>query len=122
MLIFEKIPMFKAIYDCAKKIYPELEEANIVVDFTTTTDGVQLLEGTEEDAGKFKIAVNNSDDIQIVGSFFMAGLTMLVYYLRTGDHVHPITDEYKARHSEYSNIADAIANACVIQHTEEYYR
>lgn len=112
MLIFEKIPMFKSIYDCAKQIYPELVDAQIVVDYVDTTVGVQLLEGTDEDAGKYKIIVDNhGDDMTIIATFFIAGLAMLVYRLKTGEYVHPIIDEQKALTSEYSEIVKKLTNA-----------
>ena len=104
MLVFENIAMFEAIYDSVKKIYPELVNTIIVVDYAESKAGVQLLEGIDDDAGKYKIAISPSEDQKVLASFFMGGLAMLVYKLKNNHYVHPASqdvefkpdDEYKA--------------------------
>lgn len=109
MLILENVAMFEAIYDAAKKHYPELQETMVVVGHTSSNSGVLLLEGTDEDAGKFKIAVNTeNDDENITATFFMAGVAMLVYKLRFQAYVHPISEKFEIN-DDYKLIMDTIA-------------
>lgn len=112
MLIFENVAMFEAIYDAAKKCYPELRETMIVVGYTDSSSGVLLLEGTEEDAGKYKIAINSSgDDDKITATFFMAGLAMLVYRLKYDNYVHPLAGDEFAINDEYKEILSTLTKA-----------
>jgi len=104
MLVFDNVAMFEAIYDSVKKTYPELVNTVIVVGYAESKAGVMLLEGTDEDAGKYKIAITPSDDQKVLASFFMGGLAMLIHKLRYNKYVHPASqdvefkpdDDYKA--------------------------
>lgn len=109
MLIFENIAMFETIYDSAKKCYPELRETMIVVGYTDSSSGVLLLEGTEEDTGKYKIAINASgDDDKTTATFFMAGLAMVVYRLKYDSYVHPLAEGEFAINDEYKEILSTL--------------
>lgn len=112
MLIFENVALFEAIYDAAKPHFPELQNAMVVVGYTDSKSGVLLLEGTEEDAGKYKIAINPSgDDEKITATFFMAGLAMLVYRLKYDTYVHPLAGEEFAINDDYKAILNTISKA-----------
>lgn len=108
MLVFENVEMFKAIYDSAKTIYPELQGETIVVGYANINAGVQLLEGTNEDEGKYKIVMVPDDDMKIMASFFIGGLSMLVYKLKSNTYTHPIVNPDNA---EYKEIFDNIVTA-----------
>lgn len=93
MLVFDNVAMFEAIYDSVKKIYPILVDTIIVVDYAESKAGVMLLEGTDEDAGKYKIAISPSDDKKVLASFFMGGLAMLIYKLTHQKYIHPLSQD-----------------------------
>lgn len=112
MLIFENIAMFETIYDSAKKCYPELRETMIVVGYTDSSSGVLLLEGTEEDTGKYKIAINASgDDDKTTATFFMAGLAMVVYRLKYDSYVHPLAEGEFAINDKYKEVLSTLIKA-----------
>ena len=115
MLVFEHIAMFEAIYDVTKKLYPEIMDVTVTVGYAPCRENVQLLEGYDEDKGKYKIVINPQEDKIIVGSLFVSGMAMLVYHLKSGGYVHPITRPHEASVSTYKtyfqSIADAFANA-----------
>lgn len=104
MLVFENITMFEAIYDSAQTVYPEIKDLIIVVGFTESENGVMLLEGQNEDIGKFKILINSdNDDQKLTATYFMAGLSMVVYKLKYNDFVQPTIDNLN-----YKEIMDNI--------------
>lgn len=109
MLIFDNVAMFEAIYDVAKKLYPVLVDTIITVGYAETNAGVLLLEGFDEDAGKYKIAVSPSDDTKVLASFFIGGLSMLVHKLTTDKYVHPISTDPEFKPDEkYQQIFESI--------------
>lgn len=112
MLIFANVALFESIYDCAKKLYPELNDTFILVDYTDSKTGVLLLEGTDEDAGKYKIAVCTSEDERVNASFFIGGLSMLIYKLKYDKFVHPASSDTEFVPDErYKEIFKAIVKA-----------
>jgi hypothetical protein len=112
MLVLENVAMFEAIYDATKKIYPIISDTIIVVGYADIRAGVQLLEGTEDDTGKYKIAVAPSDDNQILASFFMGGLAMLIYKLKYDKYVHPVSQDTEFKPDDnYKEILDNIIKA-----------
>jgi hypothetical protein len=112
MLVFDNVAMFEAIYDSAKKTYPELVDTIITVGYTETKAGVLLLEGTEEDAGKYKIAISPSGDEKVLASFFMGGLAMLIHKLRHNTYVHPASQDVEFKpDDEYKQIFATIVKA-----------
>lgn len=107
MLVFAHKELIEKIYGIAETLYPELKDEIIVMDYTNYNYGVHLLIGTEEDEGKYKIAINPSDDELIIASLFISGLSMLVYKLKYNKDVHPIYDE--VNDTEYKNIYSSIS-------------
>ena len=109
MLMFENVAMFEVIYDSVKNVYPELKDTIIVVGFMEDNKGVMLLEGTEEDAGKYKIAMTPNDDVRLTVTFFISGLSMLVYKLRYGEYIQSINQCID--NENYKNILDTITES-----------
>lgn len=112
MLVFKETALFEAIYDVAKEIYPEIKDVRTLVSFSNCKEGVQLLEGTEEDKGTYKIAVNVSElnDQHSNSLLFITGLSMLVYKLKAGEYMHPIIHNEPETVSEYYEIAKSISD------------
>lgn len=110
MLIFENVSVFEAIYDVAKRIYPELKDTVIVVGHTSSDSGVLLLEGKDDDAGKFKIVVNTeNDNEQTVATYFMGGLAMLIHKLKYNNYATPM--EQGVVNKEFEEIMNTLVHA-----------
>ena len=87
MLIFEHLGAFKAVHDCVKAIYPEIESVPIVVETNNDVRKVAVLEGADEDQGKYKILINVSPDKGINAYNFATGLAQIVYRVQYGEFV-----------------------------------
>lgn len=111
MLVFEDIAMFESIYDITKELYPEIEDIVVTVGYGVCKENVQLLEGYDEDKGKYKIVIHPQEDKVIKGSLFVSGMAMLVYHIKSGGYVHPITRPHEASVSTYKTYFQAIASA-----------
>lgn len=113
MLIFENVALIEAMYDSAKKAYPQLQDTTIFVGYGETNVGVSVLEGTDEDAGKYKIVVSPSDNERLAAAYFISGLSILIYKLTHGEegYVHPIDDNTLQVNEDYQVIFKNMANA-----------
>ena len=109
MLIFEDTLLFQNIYDVTKHLYPESIYPIITVEFGNCKENVQLLEGYDEDKGKYKIVVNPQEDKDILASLFISGMAMLVYHLKSGGYVHPIIRPHEASVSTYKTYFEEIS-------------
>ncbi len=97
----------------ATELYPELGTVKeISFEYTNAKEGVQLLEGFDEDEGKYKICFNESTDGTVIMSFFAAGFAMLVFHLQTGQYIHPVLRRAEAEVSPYKTIYENIMSEC----------
>lgn len=111
MLIFENIALFESIYDVTKNLYPEIADTIVTVGYANCKENVQILKGYDEDKGKYKIVVSPQEDKAIMASLFVSGMAMLVYHIKSGGYVHPITRPYEASVSTYKTYFKTIADA-----------
>ena len=87
MLLIQHLGPIQAAYNCAKKVCPELETTTVYVEITDKVKKVTVLEGDEEDEGKYKILINVSTDKGINAHNFTVGIAQVAFRLRYGEFV-----------------------------------
>ena len=112
MLIFEHLGAFKAVHDCVKALYPEIEPVPIIVEPSDTVRKVAVLEGVNEDKGKYKVLVGVVPDKGVNAHNFAIGLAQIVYRVKYGefiiDALHGENEPVAAKN--YSDIIGHITN------------
>lgn len=87
MLIFENLGAFKAIHECAKQLYPEITLVPVVIELSESVTRVVVLEGTDEDTGKYKIVLKIVPDKSLNEHNFTVGLAQVIFRVKYGVYV-----------------------------------
>lgn len=110
MLLFEHLGAFQAAYECAKKLYPEIETIPIIVQPDEKISRVAVLEGTDEDKGKYKILIRVTSEKGMNAYSFSVGLAQIIFRVKYGNFVLDSMSDGNPNKvaNDYNDIIDSI--------------